>query len=42
VTTVLVTGGSGFLGLHTLLALLQRGEWVRATVRAPERALLAG
>jgi dihydroflavonol-4-reductase len=40
VTTVLVTGGSGFLGLHTVLQLLQRGEWVRATVRSRPREVL--
>ena len=31
---VLVTGGSGFLGLHTIIALLERGHHVRATVRS--------
>jgi dihydroflavonol-4-reductase len=40
VTTVLVTGGSGFLGLHAVLQLLQRGEWVRTTLRSRERELL--
>jgi nucleoside-diphosphate-sugar epimerase len=35
--TVLVTGGSGFLGLHTILRLLDRGYRVRATVRNRER-----
>jgi dihydroflavonol-4-reductase len=34
---VLVTGGSGFLGLHTVLQLLERGERVRTTVRSPAR-----
>ena len=33
--TVLVTGGSGFLGLHTILQLLDRGYRVRTTVRSP-------
>lgn len=37
---VLVTGGSGFLALHTIAALLARGHRVRATVRTPVRALL--
>jgi nucleoside-diphosphate-sugar epimerase len=37
---VLVTGGSGFLALHTIAALLGRGHRVRATVRTPVRALL--
>src|SRR4051794_18995239 len=36
--TVLVTGGSGFLGLHTIVALLDRGYRVRTTVRNRERA----
>jgi nucleoside-diphosphate-sugar epimerase len=37
---VVVTGGSGFLALHTIAALLARGHRVRATVRTPVRALL--
>ena len=32
-TKVLVTGGSGFVGLHTVLHLLRSGYPVRATVR---------
>lgn len=32
-TKVLVTGASGFIGLHTVLRLLQLGYGVRATVR---------
>lgn len=34
---VLVTGGSGFLAQHTILALLARGFSVRATLRTPGR-----
>ena len=45
--TVLVTGGSGFLGMHTIIQLLERGYDVRTTVRSlarePDvRAALAG
>lgn len=36
-STVLVTGGSGFLGMHTIIQLLERGHDVRATVRSPAR-----
>lgn len=35
--TVLVTGGSGFLGLHAIVQLLERGERVRTTVRSRAR-----
>lgn len=35
---VLVTGGSGFLGAHCILALLNAGYRVRTTVRSLERA----
>ena len=35
--TVLVTGGSGFLGTHTIVQLLQAGYTVRTTVRSPQR-----
>lgn len=33
-TTVLVTGASGFIGLHCVLQLLQQGYRVRGTVRS--------
>lgn len=36
-STVLVTGASGFLGAHTTARLLDRGHSVRALVRSPER-----
>lgn len=35
--TVLVTGGSGFLGAHTIVQLLQQGYAVRTTVRSLKR-----
>lgn len=36
-STVLVTGGSGFIGSHCILALLQEGHEVRTTVRNLKR-----
>ncbi|MFF1574333.1 SDR family oxidoreductase [Leifsonia sp. NPDC058292] len=35
---VLVTGGSGFIGAHCVLALLNAGYAVRTTIRSPARA----
>ena len=35
---VLVTGGSGFVGAHCILALLDAGYDVRTTIRTPARA----
>lgn len=37
-TTVLVTGASGFIGLHCVLQLLEQGFRVRGTVRSKARA----
>ena len=37
-STVLVTGGSGFIGAHTILQLLAAGHDVRTTVRQPDRS----
>lgn len=36
-STVLVTGGSGFIGSHAILQLLAAGHTVRTTVRNPAR-----
>src|SRR5262249_18473494 len=36
-STVLVTGGSGFVGSHVILQLLAAGHAVRTTVRSPAR-----
>jgi dihydroflavonol-4-reductase len=36
-STVLVTGGSGFVGIHVILQLLAAGHTVRTTVRRPDR-----
>jgi len=35
---ILVTGASGFVALHTVIQLLQRGDKVRATLRSLSRA----
>ncbi|MEQ1756141.1 MAG: aldehyde reductase [Micropepsaceae bacterium] len=34
---VLVTGGSGFIGVHSIVQLLKAGNRVRATLRTPSR-----
>jgi nucleoside-diphosphate-sugar epimerase len=36
-STVLVTGGSGFVGSHTIIALLAAGHRVRTTLRSSKR-----
>jgi dihydroflavonol-4-reductase len=36
-STVLVTGGSGFIGVHVILKLLAANHGVRTTVRRPDR-----
>ena len=36
--TVLVSGATGFLGLHIVIQLLEQGYLVRGTLRSPERA----
>jgi nucleoside-diphosphate-sugar epimerase len=36
-STILVTGGSGFIGSHTILQLLAAGHHVRTTVRSAKR-----
>jgi dihydroflavonol-4-reductase len=33
---VLVTGGTGFIAQHCILALLKEGYRVRTTIRSPE------
>ncbi len=36
-TKVLVTGGTGFLGAHTILQLMQKGYFVKTTIRSLKR-----
>jgi len=36
-STVLVSGATGFVGLHTVIQLLQQGHRVRGTLRSPGR-----
>jgi dihydroflavonol-4-reductase len=38
---VMVTGATGFLGCHTVAALVDAGHAIRALVRSPERAQIA-
>jgi nucleoside-diphosphate-sugar epimerase len=38
-STILVTGGSGFIGSHCILQLLAAGHQVRTTVRNPKREI---
>ena len=40
--SVLVTGGSGFIGSHCILDLLRAGYRVRTTVRSPDREATVG
>ena len=40
--TVLVTGGTGFVGSHLIEVLLRRGDRVRALVRSPAKAQALG
>lgn len=35
--SVLVTGASGFVAMHCILKLLEKGYQVRGTLRSPER-----
>jgi len=35
---VLVTGGTGFIGSHSVKALKDAGHWVRVLIRSPEKA----
>ncbi len=34
---VLVTGGTGFVGSHTVAALIEKGHDLRLLVRSPDR-----
>ncbi|MCE7039058.1 aldehyde reductase [Dyadobacter sp. CY312] len=36
-TTVLVTGGTGFVAIHTIAQLLQQGYTVKTTLRSPDK-----
>jgi len=38
---ILVTGGTGFVGSHTIAALVRNGHEVKLLVRAPERIVPA-